>query len=168
MAFDVAHVLSIFLVVAGVGVIVLGFFRNFGRQSQRIKIERLGIDTELSTMGLWLVLGFLLSAGGIYLFLHSAARLGPITMRLNVHFDPDEVNPRNPRFAVKAFIKTPKGVEPIPIIYKVSEGALSVDVNVPDVNAPFFITFETPTGTWKTDDFSMKEAVATARKQEVE
>lgn len=42
----VPHILSLFLVAAGVGVIVLGFFKNFGRQVQKIKIARFGIDTE--------------------------------------------------------------------------------------------------------------------------
>ncbi|MGH8509039.1 MAG: hypothetical protein ACREVH_10020 [Gammaproteobacteria bacterium] len=168
MELGVTHILSVFLVVAGVGVIVLGFFKNVGRQVQKIKIERFGIDAELSTLGLWLVLGFLLAAGGVYLYLQAGAPSGPIAMRLNVHFEPDDVNPRNPQFNVKAFIKTSKGVEPIPILHKVSEGALSVRVNVPDMDTPFFIVFETPKGTWKTDDYSITEALATARKQELQ
>jgi len=165
MELGVAHIVSIFLVVAGVSVIVLGFFKNFGRQIQKIKIERWGIDTELTTMGLWLVLGFLLSAGGVYLYLQTAAHTGPITMRLNVHFDPAEVNPRNPQFSPTAFIKTPKGDKVVPIVTKLSEGALSVQVNVPDMETPFFIVFQTPRGIWKTDDHSIRESAATARKQ---
>ena len=66
MELGVPQILSLFLVVAGVGVIVLGFFKNFGRQVQKIKIQRFGIDMELSTMGLWLVLGLVLCAGGVY------------------------------------------------------------------------------------------------------
>ena len=93
---------------------------------------------------------------------------GPIKMRLNVHFNPDEVNPRNKPFIVKAFIKTTEGVEPIPIFHKLNQGALSVHVDVPDMDTPFFITFETPKGTWKTDDYSIKETPATAHKQVLE
>ncbi|OIP89686.1 MAG: hypothetical protein AUK24_05880 [Syntrophaceae bacterium CG2_30_49_12] len=90
---------------------------------------------------------------------------GPIMVRLNVHFEPDEVNPRNPQFSPQAFIKTPKGQEPIPIITKMSEGALSVQVKVPDMKTPFFIIFRTPKGIWQTDDHSIRETAATARKQ---
>jgi hypothetical protein len=86
-------------------------------------------------------------------------------MRLNVHFDPAEVNPRNPQFSPTAFIKTPKGDKVVPIVTKLSEGALSVQVNVPDMETPFFIVFQTPRGIWKTDDHSIRESAATARKQ---
>lgn len=91
---------------------------------------------------------------------------GPVTMRLNVHFDPDEVNPRNPHFKAKAFLKTANGVERIPIVSTLSEGALSVQINVPDMETPFFVIFETPKGIWKADDHSIREATATARRQE--
>jgi hypothetical protein len=91
---------------------------------------------------------------------------GPVTMRLNVHFEPDEVNPRNPQFSAKAFLKTAKGVEPIEIVPTLSEGALSVQVKLPDLETPFFVIFETPKGVWKTDDHSIRETAATARKQE--
>ena len=40
---------------------------------------------------------------------------GPLTMRLNVHFDPDEVNIRHSEFKAWAFIKTLNGDRPIPI-----------------------------------------------------
>lgn len=164
MELGVHHVLSLFLVAAGVGVIVLGFFKNFGRQVQKIKIARFGIDTELSTMGLWLVLGLLLAGGGVYVFLQSGAPSGPMQVRLNIHFDPAEVNPRNPKFTARAFIKTPEGEQPIPLLSKLSEGSLSVVVSVPDMETPFFIVFDTPRGTWKTDDHSVRETVTTARK----
>jgi hypothetical protein len=98
----------------------------------------------------------------------AGAHTGPITMRLNIHFDPNDVNPRNPQFAPEAFIKTPAGEQSIPIVYKVLEGALSVQVKVPDMDTPFFIRFETPKGTWKTDDHSIQEAPATARKVELQ
>jgi hypothetical protein len=95
-----------------------------------------------------------------------AAQKGPVTMRLNVHFEPDEVNPRNPQFSAKAFLKTARGVEPIEIVPTLSEGALSVQVKLPDMETPFFVIFETPKGVWKTDDHSIRETAATARKQE--
>ncbi len=95
-----------------------------------------------------------------------AAQKGPVTMRLNVHFEPDEVNPRNRQFSAKAFLKTAKGVEPIEIVPTLSEGALSVQVKLPDMETPFFVIFETPKGVWKTDDHSIRETAATARKQE--
>ena len=97
-----------------------------------------------------------------------APEKGPVTMRLNVHFDPDEVNPRNPQFSAKAYLKTENGVKLVPITFKVSEGALSVQVNVPDMETPFFVIFETPKGVWKTDDHSIRETAATARKQDGE
>lgn len=93
---------------------------------------------------------------------------GPIPMRLNIHFVPDEVNPRNPDFKAEAYLKTAEGSKPIPIVHQVSEGALSIKVTVPDMETPFFIVFETPKGTWKTDDYSVQETRAAARKQELE
>lgn len=93
---------------------------------------------------------------------------GPITVRLNVHFEPDEVNPRNPKFSTKAFLRTSEGDKPIPIVYKLSEGALSVRLDVPDMDMPYFIVFETPKGIWMTEDHSIKEAATTARKQQLE
>ncbi len=162
----VGHILSLFLVVAGVAVIVLGFFKNFGRQVQKIKIARFGIDTELSTMGLWLVLGLILAAGGVYVFMHSGDSSGPMHVRLNIHFDPAEVNPRNPNFRARAFIKTATGNQEIPILPTVREGGLSVDVSVPNLETPFFIVFDTPQGTWKTDDHSVRETATTARRLE--
>jgi hypothetical protein len=87
-------------------------------------------------------------------------------MRLNVNFEPNEVNPRNPNFKLRAFIKTAKGNEPVPVVSKVEEGALSIQVIVPDMQTPFFIVFDTPKGTWQTDDYSVTEAHAVAHKQE--
>jgi len=166
MELGVPQILSLFLVVAGVGVIVLGFFKNFGRQVQKIKIERFGIDMELSTMGLWLVLGLILCAGGVYVSRQPGASAGPMHVRLNIHFDPAEVNPRNPKFSARAFIKTATGNREIPIVPEVREGGLLVDVTVPNLETPFFIVFDTPHGTWKTDDHSVREAATTARKLE--
>jgi len=89
----------------------------------------------------------------------------PIPMRLNVHFEPNEVNPRNPNFRLRAFIKTTKGDQTVPVVSKLEEGALSIKLDVPDMETPFFIVFETPKGTWQTDDFSVTEAHAVAHKQ---
>jgi hypothetical protein len=110
-----------------------------------------------------LLAGLLLSLEKMLQNLHTGATSGPITMRLNVHFLPDEVNPRNPMFIAKAFLKTSKGNEPLPLIHKLNEGALSVQVTVPDMATPFFIVFETPKGIWQTDDFSVQETGATAK-----
>ena len=162
-----ALVISAFLIIAGVAVIVLGFFKNLGGQIQKIKIKRFGIDTELSTMGLWLTLGFLLSVSGVYVYVQSRPLVpesGPVRARLNIHFDPADVNPRNPQFNVKAYMKKAGGVEPLQALHKVSEGSLSVEVTVPDMETPFFVVFDTPKGTWKTDDHSIREAAATAYK----
>lgn len=92
----------------------------------------------------------------------------PVEMRFNVHFDPNEVNPGNPKFSAKAFIKNSQGVEPIPLVTQLKEGGLSVRVTLPDMSTPFFIVFETPKGTWRTDDHSVLEAATTARKQQQE
>lgn len=97
---------------------------------------------------------------------HSAT--GPIRMRLNVNFVPDEVNPRNPHFKPEAYIKTAEGIKRIPLVPTVKEGSLSIQVEVPDMETPFFIVFETPKGTWKTDDYSVRETRAAARRQEPE
>lgn len=99
--------------------------------------------------------------------LRADGHTGPITVRLNVHFEPDEVNPRNPKFSIKAFLKTREGDKPIAIVPKLSEGALSVRLDVPDMDMPYFIVFETPKGIWKTDDHS-NEVATTARKQLLE
>lgn len=91
---------------------------------------------------------------------------GPIPMRLNVYFEPnDDVNPRNPKFLVRAYIKTPKGNQLINVVQKIEEGSLSITFTVPDMETPFFIVFETPKGVWQTDDYSVTEARAVAHKQ---
>lgn len=82
-------------------------------------------------MGLWLGLGLILCAGGVYVSRQPGALNGPMHVRLNIHFDPAEVNPRNPKFKARAFIKTATGNQEIPILPTVREGGLSVDVTVP-------------------------------------
>lgn len=163
------NIISLFLVVAGVAVIVLGFFKNFGGQIQKIRVEKYGINAELSTMGLWLVLGFLLSASGAYVYLHpasSATDKGPTRIKLNVNFDPDKVNPRNPDFKVTAFMKV-MGKEQteeksLPVRSTVEEGSVAIEVQVPDRETPFYVRFSTPQGTWKTDDHSAAKGKAMA------
>ncbi len=90
---------------------------------------------------------------------------GPVPVRLNVHFEPNEVNPRHPDFKIQAFIKTTKGPKPVDCVHLLKEGALTVEMTVPNMDTPFFIAFETPRGTWLTDDFSVHETAATARRQ---
>jgi hypothetical protein len=91
---------------------------------------------------------------------------GPVTMRVNIHFDPDDVNPRNPQFKASAFIKKASGPEPLPVLTTVSEGAMSVQLTLPDMETPFFVVFETPKGVWKTDDHSIRETAVIAHRQE--
>ena len=159
------EVISIFLVVAGVVIVVLGFFKNFGRQIQKIKIAKLGIDTEISTMGLWLVLGFLMSAGGVYVFLQAESMANqPVVMKLNIHFDPPEVNVKSPRFEVGAYMKTMAGEKRLPVLKRVMEGSLWIELKLPTRTTPFFLVFTTPRGVWKTDDHSVHEAAARAYK----
>ena len=90
---------------------------------------------------------------------------GPFDVRLNVHFEPNEVNPRNPSVKARVFIKTPEGDMEIDKVPKVAEGALSVSFEIPDMETPYFIRFETPDGVWVTDDHSIRESAATARRQ---
>jgi hypothetical protein len=165
----VAIILSLLLAALVAALIFSRGFRDavLGGRPGEAKILNL-----ITVKGVAIVLLIGLMIGGIMWTLdklpsppHPATPIGPITMRLNVHFEPDEVNPRNPQFRVSAFMKTPEGLKPIKILPKVSEGALSVNVTVPDMDTPFFIIFETPKGTWRTDDHSIKEAAATARKQ---
>jgi hypothetical protein len=96
---------------------------------------------------------------------NASSTSNPIDMRLNVHFDPNDVNPRNPKFRTEAYIKTADGSRQIPVVATVVEGALSIRVMVPNMDTPFFLVFRTPTGTWQTDDYSIKEAPAVAHKQ---
>ena len=88
-----------------------------------------------------------------------------IPVKINVHFEPNDVNPRHPDFRIKAYIKTRKGSEPVDFLHTLKQGSLSVNLSVPNMETPFFIVFETPRGTWQTDDFSIHETAATAHKQ---
>jgi hypothetical protein len=135
----------------------------------------LGGPGEASIFGLITVKGVavvLLSGlfiGGILFLIKSTRRgestsVGPTEMRLNVHFEPNEVNPLNSQFRAKAFIKKPTGDEPIALVPQVVQGAFAVRLTVPNMTTPFYIVFETPKGTWKTDDYTINEAPATAHK----
>ena len=141
----------------------------------------LGAPGEATVFGLLTVKGVaivllcgLLIAGILFVFTHAPApaasqTVNPnkeVTMRLDVNFEPNEVNPRNPNFKLRAFIKTPQGNQPIPFVPKIEEGAFSIQVAVPDMETPFFVVFETPKGIWQTDDYSVTEAHAVAHKQE--
>ena len=126
----------------------------------------------VSAKGVTIVLILVLLIG-VLLFalknLHSTLKdtylTGPINMRLNVNFDPNEVNPTNPNFKAEAFLKTAGGDKPIPIFYTVSKGSLSVKVDIPNNEAWFYIRFNTPNGIWKTEDHSVCETWSTAHKQ---
>ena len=141
----------------------------------------LGGPGEATIVGLITVKGVvivLLSAlliGGImYLLKISKVHLPPIEednksipVQLNVHFEPDEVNTQHSDFNVTAYIKTSKGPPKIiERVVKVQQGTLSVKFEVPDMQTPFFVVFDTVNGTWRTYDFSIHETMATARKDE--
>ena len=168
------YVAILFSVLLAALVVALIFRRDF-------RDALLGAPGEATVFGILTVKGVaivllctLLIGAILFLFTHPPslppqqpiAENKAITMRLNVNFEPNEVNPRNPNFKLRAFIKTPKGNEPVPFVSKVEEGALSIQVIVPDMQTPFFIVFDTPKGTWQTDDYSVTEAHAVAHKQE--
>jgi hypothetical protein len=174
---QIPGLIAVFLALALAALVLALIFRRDFRDAV------LGGPGEASVLGLITVKGVAIVllcgilVGGILFILQQLPKppsqpppettgASPIAMRLNVHFEPNEVNPRNPQFEAKAFIKKPGGLQPIPIVSQVSEGALSVRLEVPDMESPFFIVFETPKGIWKTDDHSVREAAATARKQE--
>ena len=90
----------------------------------------------------------------------------PVAMRLDVRFDPDEVNPRRKDFEVHAYVRTKQGNLPIPVVHQVAQGAVTVTVELPDMETPFFVEFQTAGKNWTTDDFSVREAKAIARKLE--
>jgi hypothetical protein len=90
----------------------------------------------------------------------------PTKMRLDVNFDPDEVNPRRKDFEVRAYVRTKQGNLPIPVIHQVTQGGVTVTVELPDMETPFFVEFQTAGKNWTTDDFSVREAKAIARKLE--
>jgi hypothetical protein len=160
------------LLLAGL-VVALIFRRDF-------REALMGGPGEATVLGFLTVKGVaivllcgLLIGGILFALIHSPAPVPqnvaeskPITMRLNVNFDPNEVNPRNPNFKLRAFIKTPNGNQPIRCVPTIKEGGLSIQViGVPDMETPFFIVFDTPKGVWQTDDYSITEAHAVAHKQ---
>lgn len=173
---QIPGVIAVFLALALAALVLALIFRRDFRNAV------LGGPGEASVLGLITVKGVAIVllcgilVGGILFILERLPRSAPqpppraeprpISMRLNVHFEPNEVNPRNPQFDATAFIKRPEGMQPVPIVSQVSEGALSVRLEVPDMETPFFIVFRTPKGVWKTDDHSVREAAATARRQE--
>lgn len=169
MPIPVPELIAVFLALLLAALVAALIFRRDFRDAVLGGPGEASILGLISVKGVAIVLLCGLMIGGILFALNKLsvpeAHTGPITMRLNVHFEPNEVNPRNPQFSPKAFIKTPTGVEPIPIVATVSEGALSARLTVPDTETPFFIVFETPRGIWKTDDHSIQEIPTTARKQ---
>lgn len=85
-----------------------------------------------------------------------------IDMHLYVAFDP-EVNARN--LTAQAFIKTRDGTKAIPSIPILGDGGFSINLTVPDMETPFFITFTSPKGVWQTPDRTVRETRATAHLQ---
>ena len=56
------------------------------------------------------------------------------------------------------------GEEPLPVLKRVMEGSLWIELTLPTRTTPFFLVFKTPRGVWKTDDHSVHEAAARAYK----
>lgn len=172
MDYSISEFIAIFFALLLMALIVALIFRRDFRDAVLGAPGEASIAGILTVKGVAIVLLCGLLIGGILFALtklqstqqpDTIAR--PIPVRLNVHFEPNEVNPTHPKFRIKAYIKTRKGPEPIDYVDTLKQGALSVKLNVPDMETPFFIVFETPRGTWQTDDFSIHETAATARKQ---
>lgn len=87
------------------------------------------------------------------------------TVRLNISFDPDEVNPRDPDLQVMAY-KQPINGDPVPLPVRkgVEQGGIYVDLEPPDMETPFFVVIQSPNGTWKTEDISLKNSYPMAYK----
>ncbi len=166
------YVAILFAFLLSALVVALIFRRDF-------RDALLGAPGEATVLGLLTVKGVaivllcsLLIGGVLFDLTHlpvpapqAVVQSKPINMRLDVNFDPNEVNPRNLNFKLRAFIKTPDGNQPIPVVSQVQQGALSITVTVPDMDTPFFIVFDTPKGIWQTDDYSITQAHAVAHKQ---
>jgi hypothetical protein len=90
---------------------------------------------------------------------------GPNALRLNVYFDPP-TNPNQEGFMVRAFVRGPNGeVQPATVLrHRVTVGGLSVYLELPDGNTPFFAEFGTPTEIWRTEDYSINEPNAVAKR----
>jgi hypothetical protein len=171
---NLAGYVAILLALLLAGLVVALIFRRDFRDAVLGAPGEATVFNLLTVKGVAIVLLCSLLIAGILLVLkyspvpaqQTVAANKPITMRLNVNFEPNEVNPRNPNFKLRAFIKTPEGNQLIPVVSKVEEGALSIQTTVPDMDTPFFIIFDTPKGVWQTDDYSITEGHAVARKQE--
>ncbi len=177
---NVPGVIAIFFALLLAALIVALIFRPNFRDAVLGGPGEASILGLISVKGVAIVLLCGLLIGGILFVLKqsppdqsASGRQGktpntPVKMRLNVHFDPADVNPRNPKFRVVAFIKTSGGRKNIPVNFKVTEGGLSVILDVPDMKTPFYIQFHTPKGVWQTHDYSIEEALATAYKMQQE
>jgi hypothetical protein len=172
MSYSISEFIAIFFAFLLMALIVALIFRRDFRDAVLGGPGEASIAGILTVKGVAIVLLCGLLIGGILFALTKLpstkqpdTTVGPISVRLNVHFEPNEVNPRHPDFRIKAYIKTRKGPEPIDFVHVLKQGALSVELDVPDMETPFFIVFETPRGTWLTDDFSIHETAATARRQ---
>lgn len=84
-------------------------------------------------------------------------------IRMNIRFEPDDVNPRDPRLKVTAFKKAIEGGR-VPLLLRqgVEHGSIYVDLKPPDLETPFFVVIESTGGTWQTEDISLKHSFPTA------
>ena len=168
MVFSVSEFVAIFLSLLLMALVIALIFRRDFRDAVLGSPGEASIAGILTVKGVAIVLLCGLLIGGILYALNKqqpGTIAGPISVRLNVHFEPNEVNPRHPDFGIKAYIKTRSGPKPIDYVHTLRQGALSVELDVPDMETPFFIVFETPRGTWQTDDFSIHETAATAHRK---
>ena len=134
-------VLSWILVIFGILIIILGFFRNFGRQIQKIKLQKFGVDLEVSTMSLWLLLGFSLTLGGAYPIIIGQREMEKYDARFFLIFpEGQQVNVADPSIDVKGHIKKNGAVVPIPVTKIVGVGGLFVQVKNLGKEDPFFVT----------------------------
>jgi len=87
------------------------------------------------------------------------------TIRLNIRFDSDDVNLRDPKLQVTAYKQTLEGGPVmLPARKGVDPGGIYVDLEPPDLETPFFVVIQSPQGTWQTDPISLKHSYSTANR----
>ncbi len=88
-----------------------------------------------------------------------------VHVKLQLNFNPNELNPRQPGLRVVGYIKTGDGRKvPVPIRHGIDPGGIYVEADL-DVRTPFFVEIRTPERqVWKTDDYSVTRAYLTAYK----
>jgi hypothetical protein len=91
--------------------------------------------------------------------LAAPAKAAPMHVRLNLEFDPNEVNARAPGLTVRGFVKAIDGREqPLSLRHGIDVGSMYVEAELPDITTPIFVEVQTPRGVWKTDDFSLAQS----------